>query len=253
MKPLKRFEGKVALLTGAASGLGRATALRFAEEGAGVYGVDIDQAGLVDTKKEVEALGARMEVGQFDISRRALCHEAVAACVAAFGRLDTLANIAGINRFSHFQELSEEEWDLLLGVNLKGTAFMVQAAIPHLLETKGSVVNVASVAGLVGQAYTVAYCASKGGVIQLTKALAMEYVNEGIRVNAIAPGGIDTPMNTGITFPDGMDWKLVERYTGLRGMCDPAEIAGAIAYLASDEARFVHGAVLSIDGGMLAG
>ena len=113
--------------------------------------------------------------------------------------------------------------------------------------------NAASVAGLVGQAYTVAYCASKGGVVQLTRALAMEYVETGLRVNAVAPGGVETPMNENLRFPEAMDWKLVKPYMGWRGMAKPEEIAAAVAYLASDEARFVHGAILSIDGGVAAG
>ena len=250
---MRRFEGKVALLTGAASGVGRATAVRLASEGASVYGVDIDLAGLEETAKQVAAAGGRMQAGPFDVSHRDGCHAAVAAGIASFGRIDTLGNIAGVNRFALFRDLTEEEWDLIHGVNLKGTAFMCQAAIPQLIESGGSIVNVASVAGFVGQAYTVAYCASKGGVMQLTRALAMEYIREGIRVNAVAPGGINTPMNAGLHFPDEMDWKLVEPYAGRRGMCEPEEVAAAIAYLASDEARFVHGSILSIDGGVVAG
>ncbi len=250
---MNRFEGKVALLTGAASGMGRATALRMASEGASIFGVDIDEAGLVETAKEVEARGAQMEVGRFDLSKVSECRGAVDAAITAFGQLDTLGNIAGVARFDIFSELSEASWDLVFGVNLKGVAFLSQAAIPHLIETKGSIVNVASVAGLIGQAYTAAYCASKGAVVQLTKALAMEYVNSGIRINAVAPGSVETPMNAKLVFPEEMDWDLVKPYMGRRGMCDPDEIARTIAFLASDEAPFIHGAVISIDGGVAAG
>ncbi len=250
---MNRFEGKVALITGAASGVGRATSVRMASEGAAIYGVDLDEAGLEETAKKIAAAGGRMESGRFDLSRRDACRASVEAAVSTFGRLDALANVAGIGRFQIFGELTEEDWDLVLGVNLKGVAFMCQAAIPHLIETRGSIVNVASVAGIIGQAYTVAYCASKGGVVQLTRALAMEYVREGIRVNAVAPGGVNTPMNANMHFPEAMDWKLVKPYMGRRGMCEPEEVAGAIAYLASDEARFVHGTILSIDGGVGAG
>src|SRR5258706_6518714 len=148
--------------------------------------------------------------------------------------------------------MSESAWNFLIALNLSAVAVTCQAAIPHLIETKGAIVNVASVAGLMGQAYTAAYCAAKGGVVQLTKALAAEYVLTGVRVNAVAPGGVNTPMNQKIEFPKEMNWKLVRPYMGHRGMCEPEEVAGAIAYLASDEARFVHGSILSIDGGVAA-
>jgi NAD(P)-dependent dehydrogenase (short-subunit alcohol dehydrogenase family) len=250
---MSRFESKVAIVTGAASGVGRATAQRLASEGASVYGLDVDETGLKETAALVAESGGRIETGVHDLSRRANCHEAVRAAVAAHGRVDVLANVAGVSRFHIFDELTEDEFDFIMGVNVKGVAFMCQAALPHLLESKGAIVNVASIAGLIGQAYTVAYCASKGAVVQLTRALAMEYVNTGLRVNAVAPGGVDTAMNTTMQFPEAMDWKLVKPYMGRRGMCQPEEIAGAIAYLASDEARFVHGAVLSVDGGVAAG
>ncbi len=149
--------------------------------------------------------------------------------------------------------MPEEDWNLIIAVNLSAVAFVCQAAIPHLIETSGNIVNVASVAGLMGQAYTVAYCASKGGVIQLTRALAMEHVKTGLRVNAIAPAGVDTAMNVDIAFPDNTDWNLVKPYMGHRGMATAEEISGVFAFLASQDARPVHGAVWAADFGVSAG
>jgi len=248
-----RFEGKVALITGAASGMGRATALRLKSEGATVYGVDVNGDGLVETgtlaADGAGGYGSRVT----DIRSREECHAAVAACVEEFGRLDVVANVAGVLRLGHVPDVTEDEFRLVFDVNVGGTYWMAQAAIPHLIEARGNLVNVASNAGLMGAAYTTVYGASKAAVVNLTRCLAMEYVKSKIRINCVAPGGVDTPMTAASPLPEDVDWKLVAPYLGFRKMADPSEIAAVIAFVASDEARQLHGAILSADSGLTAG
>jgi NAD(P)-dependent dehydrogenase (short-subunit alcohol dehydrogenase family) len=248
-----RFDGKVALLTGAASGIGRATAIQLAREGAAVYGMDVNAQGLAETEALIKELGGRMTPGVHDVSRRDQCFAAVQSCAEAHGRLDVLANIAGIVRFAHVPEMSEEDWDLTLAVNVSGPFFMCQAAIPHLLESGGNIVNIGSNAGLMGQAYTVAYCASKAAIVNMTRALAMEFMNAGIRVNCVCPAGTQTNLTATVRLPDGMDGKLMQRYMGMRGMTSPEQIAEVVAFVASDAASAVHGAILEADQGVTAG
>ncbi len=250
---MARFDGKVVLVTGAASGIGHATSVRLASEGARIFGVDVDADGQAGTAAEVTGAGGEMQVGAFDISDPQQCGEVVAAAVDTFGRLDVLCNIAGIVRSSRLEDTTPEEWDLILAVNLSGPFFLSQAAMPHLLATEGNIVNIASNAGLMGQAYTIAYCVSKGGVVQLTRSLAMEFVKEPVRVNAIAPGGVDTPLSANFDMARDPDMALVRRYMGMRDMAQPEEIAAVIAFVASDEARSIHGSILSVDNGITAG
>ncbi|MDQ1695387.1 MAG: meso-butanediol dehydrogenase / (S,S)-butanediol dehydrogenase / diacetyl reductase [Frankiaceae bacterium] len=246
----QRFAGRAALVTGAAAGIGRAVALRLAAEGAQVLAVDIDAAGLDATRQAADG-AVVAHVG--DVTDHAQCRAAVAAAVAEFGRLDVLGNVAGIARGEHFGAVTESAYRQMMAVNVDGYFFMAQAAIPHLLPAGGVVVNVASNAGLMGQAYTVVYCMTKGAVVQLTRALAMEYLKTPLRVVALAPGGVDTGLTRGYQMPTDVDWDLVMRYTGQRGMSTPEDMANLFAFLASDEARNIHGTVVSSDGGMTAG
>lgn len=250
---MTRFTDKVALITGAASGIGRSTSVRLASEGAQVFGVDINPDGLAETESIIKDAGGIVQTMTADVTTRASCFEVVDAAVAAFGKLDVLANVAGIVRFASATNVSEEDWRLIHAVNLDAPFFLSQAAIPHLLETGGNIVNIASNAGLMGQAFTSAYCSSKAALVNLTRALAIEYVRQNIRINAIAPAGTTTSLTQNIEFPSDMDFELMQRYVGLRGMSDASEIAGAVAYIASDEAKSVHGSIFCIDNGIMAG
>ena len=250
---MKRFEGKAVLITGAASGIGLATTERLAREGARVLACDINAELLHEA---VAALaGQRLDVTarMLDVTDSADCNAAVAAAITCFGRLDVLCNSAGILMMRNFTDFSDGDWARMMNINVNGVFAMCRAAIPHLLESKGNIVNMSSAAGMVGVPYNVAYSTSKGAVLLLSKALAVEYATRGVRVNAVCPGGVDTPMTSGVAPPAGADFALFGRLSPLvLPLAQPAEIAGAIAYLASDEARFVTGATFAIDGGQTA-
>ena len=211
--------------------------------------MDIDAKRLEETAALADG---NVIVWEGDVSDPAACATAVATCVDRLGRLDVVGNVAGIYFSSHATDLTVEQYRRVMGVNLDGYLFLAQAAIPHLLESAGNIVNIASNAGLQGLPYSVAYCMSKGGVIQLTRALAVEYLKRGIRVNAIAPAGTNTNLATTVDFPHDMDVDLVGRMAGLRGMAEPGEVAGLFAFLASDEARSITGAIYCLDNGLTA-
>jgi NAD(P)-dependent dehydrogenase (short-subunit alcohol dehydrogenase family) len=248
-----RFDGRVALLTGAASGIGRATALRLAADGATIAGFDRDGEGLAAVVREVADAGGRMTTTVGDVSIRETCVAAVEEAVEAHGRLDVLANIAGVCWSEHVADTTEESWDRMLGINVSGVFWCCQAAIPHLISTNGNIVNIASNAGLMGQAYTVAYSTTKGAVVNMTRSLAMEFIKEPIRINAIAPGGVDTSMTRNYSLPDDLDFSLMQPYIGFRKMADAEELANVIAFVASAEASRIHGAIIPVDGGLTAG
>ncbi len=234
-------EPRVIVVTGAASGIGRATAEMFATGGEIVFGLDIAPA-------EIEGVTyVRCDVGD-----RASVDAAIAAC-SEHGRIDVLANVAGVVQFGRFETITDAEWDRVHAIDLKGPFMLMQAALPLIRACTGNIVNVSSVAGRVPQPYTTAYSAAKGGLTMLTRALALELSPEGIRVNAIAPGTVDTPIVSEVfeKLTDDLDTRVADRLMMmLAGTITPAEIAAAIRYLASPEARFVTGVVLPVDGGM---
>ena len=248
-----RFDGKVALITGAASGMGQATAIRLAAEGADVFAVDVNDAGLADTAAAVAGSPGRIETQHCDLRSVADCRVAAASCVDAFGRIDVLGNIAGVSWQDRMEDVTEEKWDLMFDVNVKGVFFLTQAALPHLLASGGNIVNIASNAGLQGLPYTSHYCATKGAVVQLTKALAMELAKTPVRVNAIAPGGVNTPMVQNYQQVEDPDRHFIRRMIAFKPMSEPEHIAALFAFVASDECPGVHGAIISADGGLTTG
>lgn len=247
------MKGKAAVVTGAASGLGRATAMKLAEAGADVCVVDINAEGLADTAAQIEQSGVKALVNVADISQQENCRAVIEAAVARFGRLDALCNVAGVIVMCNAHELPPAQWEKIIAVNLSGPFYLMQAAIPHLLQVEGAIVNVTSSAAFIGEAYAGAYCASKAGLNNLTRALAMEYMHKPIRINAVAPGGMITNIANAISMPEGADYELMKRYTGMRGTVEVDDVADAITMLASDAGRGYHGACINIDKGITAG
>jgi NAD(P)-dependent dehydrogenase (short-subunit alcohol dehydrogenase family) len=247
------MSGKVALITGAASGLGRATALRLATAGANLWLADVNAEGLAETAALLATSGVEVATETFDLTDPAACAAAVASAVARFGRLDALCNIAGVLYMANTPQMPLDQYRRTLDVNLTAPFLLSQAAIPHLLETHGAIVNVASSAAFIGEAYVAAYCASKWGLVGLTKALAMEYTKHPIRINAVAPGGMMTNIATNFRPPEGADFELIKRFSGLRGVVDVDEVAAMVAYLASPAAQGFHGACINLDAGITAG
>ncbi|MAL96213.1 MAG: short-chain dehydrogenase [Haliea sp.] len=250
---MKRFASKAALVTGAAAGIGKATATRLAAEGADLYLADINREGVEALAAELaKEHGVKAFAGSFDAADAESCKQLVAAAAEALGRLDLVCNIAGIQKWDHFAQITDDTWNRLVAINLNSVFFISREAMPLLEQTRGNIINVASVAGLTGIAYNAAYCASKAGVIGLTRSVAVEYASRGVRCNAIAPGGVKAGQAAN-PIPEDVDFGLITPLSPKTGdMCEPEEIAAAVAYLGSEEARFVTGSVFTIDGGQLA-
>lgn len=232
---MKRFEGKIALVTGAASGIGKATADRLAEEGATVARVDV--------APDAEYV--------CDVSDEAAVARVVADVIAKHDRLDVVCNVAGILRADHTHELATESFDKILKVNLYGTFFVCRAVIPHLLKTRGAIVNCSSTAALGSHPWMAAYAASKGGVLSLTRTIAVEYVKQGLRANCVCPGGIITPLHGQFRMPKGADPDVLRGAMPLVPYAGPEHAASVIAFLASDDARYITGEDIRADGGAL--
>ncbi|MGO9006187.1 MAG: SDR family NAD(P)-dependent oxidoreductase [Beijerinckiaceae bacterium] len=253
---MRRFERKSAVVTGAASGIGKATAERLAREGADVVIADLNFEGA----KEVAAAITR-EHGvsayplAFDAGDPVRCRQLVEQAAHVLGKLDVVVNNAGIMDWARAEDYPDERWERMLRINLSSVFHVSKHALPHLLRTRGNIVNMSSAAGLNGVPYAAGYCAAKAGIIGLTRSLAVELADRGVRVNAICPGAVDTPLNTVTTpIPDWIEpIKLMGLAPKTGKVSAPAEIAAAVAYLASEDACNVTGTTLSVDGGQTAG
>ena len=236
------MSNRVVVVTGAASGIGFATAERFRALGDTVFGLDI-----------ATSVPEGVTLVKCDVADKAAVDAAVATCAEA-GGIDVLANVAGIVQFGRFETVTEEVFDRIQAVDVRGPFFLIQAALPHLRASRGCVVNVSSVAGRIPQPYAAAYAVAKGGLTQLTRSLALELSPDGIRVNAVCPGTVDTPLVAKVaeTYPADLDPRVSDRLLAMLpgGASTPDEIASTIVYLASSDARMMTGAVVAHDGGM---
>lgn len=243
------LEGKVALVTGAARGIGQATALKLAERGADIALCDLKKEWIAETEEKVRALGRRAESFAMNVAAQADVTRAVGEVDSAFGRIDILVNNAGITKDGLMMRMSEEDWDNVLDINLKGT-FLCTKAVSRIMmkQRSGSIVNVASIIGLIGNAGQCNYSASKAGVIALTKSVAKELAPRGVRANAVAPGFISTKMTDDL--PEEVQKKMLDNIP-LKRFGTPDDVANVIAFLAGDEAAYVSGQVVPVCGGMV--
>ena len=243
------LEGKVALVTGAARGIGQATAVRLAQAGADLALCDLQQDWVEETAEKVRALGRRAECFTMNVAESDDITRAVGEVEKAFGRIDVLVNNAGITKDGLMMRMSEEDWDAVLDINLKG-AFLCTKAVARIMmkQRSGSIVNVASIIGLIGNPGQCNYSASKAGVIALTKSVAKELAARNIRANAVAPGFISTKMTEAL--PEEVQKKMLENIP-LKRFGTPDDVANVITFLAGDEAAYVSGQVVTVCGGMV--
>jgi len=248
---MMRFPDKVVLVTGAGSGIGQASAKRIAAEGGSVFCVDLNEDTAQATANHIKEGGGEATAFACDVGDESSVNQCVAACIERYGSLYALINMAGMLRFDDTTTLETAHWQKVIDVNLTGTMLLCRAVLPHLIESKGSIVNAASTAALSGLPCGVAYSASKGGVLAMTRSIAVEFAKRGVRANCICPGDINTGMTDNIAFPETMDFDLMPRIMSISGPKAPETVTGLIAMLASEDAEHITGEDIRIDGGTL--
>ncbi len=251
-----RVQDKACVVTGAGSGIGKATALRLAEEGGKVIVSDINFESAQKVVDEIKSKGQIAKAVKTDVANDKEAQELIETCVNEFGTIHVVVNSAGVNIPGVFHEVKNEIIDKTLNVNLKGSMYTCRAAIPHMLKHKnGSLVNISSVNGIVSEPFLTVYSASKGGVVMLTKGIALDYAKQGVRCNAICPGWVDTPINYAhAEMMGGLDkiYAEIDKFQPIGRPGEPIEIAHLALFLASDESSFMTGSIVSADGGMTA-
>ncbi|MGA7835222.1 MAG: SDR family oxidoreductase [Acidimicrobiales bacterium] len=249
-----RIAGKVCVVTGAGSGIGRASALRLADEGGRVLCTDLNGASAKETAELARSAGGVASSRQVDVSDSGAVDAMIADAVEQYGRLDVLVNNAGVNIPGVLHEVTDEVIERTLAVNVKGQIYGCRAAIPHMLAGGGgSIVNISSVNGLVSEPFLAVYSASKGASVMLTKGVALDYAKQGIRCNVICPGWVDTPINYAhAEMLGGLAhvYETIDSFQPIGRPGEPREIANVVLFLASDETSFMTGSVLAVDGGM---
>lgn len=248
---MDRLENMRVMVTGAGSGIGRATVARVTAEGGRVFAVDLDATALAETREAIGQHADAVVTHSCNIADPLAVSDCLRQCTASLGGLDALVHMAGVLRFDDTGELPLADWQRVLDINLTGTFLVCQAALPHLVESRGAIVNAASTAALAGLPCGAAYAASKGGVLAFTRSIAVEYAKRGVRANCVCPGDIGTNMTSDVTFPASMDFKLMPRISSLTGAKGPEVVAGVIAMLISEDGVHITGEDVRVDGGTL--